>query len=306
MTLDLTDKKTTSIERMADYHVEELLSKFDDAGFIPYREGLKDLQLRKTKTVSSSKGKPFFAGEQLVLSQSRPEGVTVQRLSAKLSHPTYLNTQKVIEELVGKLHRALSECIVAERRMILGDSEDDRDAYEENVANVARIMTSLSHVLVYQHATNILIPKAEVVSAALNGKEMLDERADTIEKVKKQIPNEAMSDSTTKSNLNEIDKDLQKAARLMITASDNLNDATTTFWPGKVDRIVVNPPRTVQTMNNNSSINKLQQQSRRQKLDGDKKGSSKNMKGGVGYQNMHRIRQPLGGHASSSRLLGFI
>lgn len=40
------------------HDVDDLLARLDDAGFEPYRDGLRALQLRQKKAVSASKGAP--------------------------------------------------------------------------------------------------------------------------------------------------------------------------------------------------------------------------------------------------------
>lgn len=238
-----------------DLVIDKMLSGLSDAGFGPYREGLRDLQIRKAKNritpkaPSSKANRSIFRGERLLLAGSDQDGLMVNRLSAKLSHPKYIDIQQIIDELRVELNRVRSECIARERRMLLTDSEADAQNYETLVSEMARLTMLMSNVLLYRHITNIEYPRTERSDTYHDIEELTNERAKLIDGIKSKI-----TDASSSTNP-KISKDLQTAHHIIEDISKMLryeNDVDTDasmHWPGKIDKIVVKPPRTTRSLN---------------------------------------------------------
>ena len=240
-----------------DLVIDKMLSGLSDAGFGPYREGLRDLQIRKAKnritpkapsSKASKANRSIFRGERLLLPGSDQDGLMVDRLSAKLSHPKYIDIQQIIDELRVEMNRVRSECIAGERRMLLTDSEADAQNYETLVSEMARLTMLMSNVLLYRHITNIEYPRTERSDAYHDIEDLTNERAKLIDGIKSKITDASSSNP-------KISKDLQTAHHIIEDISKMLryeNDVDTDasmHWPGKIDKIVVKPPRTTRSLN---------------------------------------------------------
>ena len=171
--------------------------------------------------------------------------IAIPDSSARLSHPEYAFTQTLIDSSVSRLRVLASECCALERRMLVVIREDESEntmaAYNDRLTDLAQTLKNLSHLLAYQYATNVSIPKADQARAVEKAEELSTERGCLLDKVKDRILVESKGNRNhTKSSHAE----LNRAAVLFSEATDALSSGGEKSWPGKIDYIVVRPPRT--------------------------------------------------------------
>lgn len=257
---------------MKDITLEDMLANLDDASFEPYRSGASSLQIRDNRSGRKSR----YVGERLIIPrQADYRGVLVptstlnsnRRRGVKLSHPSYAHLDDIERDLSLEVRRLSLDCSVLERRMLLlpedassDETEKAEQAFDDVLRELAQRLKSLSHVAAYRRVTNVFTPSRMQAELVGRVEHLLEERKQLISEAtsvaatadgrsgrkdkgdKRRHPDKASASGSTA-----LAQDLlRRAAARLSEAEDVLASAgNTTVWPGKIDRIVLSAPRTV-------------------------------------------------------------
>jgi len=252
----------STVEDM-DLDIETMLQNLNDASFEPYYAGLQNLQLTKGKTTGKKssvyKGEELKSGKQddgilVHLDSGHRPGASSQKNKekiesgngnggigrigriAKMSHPSYASTDEEIQRHVHTVRSMSTLCSALERRMLFADREEESrthmEAFETHLVQLARAVHRLSHLMAYRDACDVTLPKHEQSILTTKANAILARRNQLLRETKKER------------NESKIDASLRQAASLFSQVESVLSTGTSS-WPGKIDHIVVDPPRTM-------------------------------------------------------------
>ena len=245
------------------YEIEAMLASLTDAAFAPYHQGLRALQLRKKVDTSphTSNGLGLksrsraFSGEQLRTGREQPTDTSVAIITSlsagekestkkaaeahRMAHPVYAALDHEIAEARQKVRSLGTECSAIERRMLLTPDEKEaeriKDTHDLVAGRLAQALHDLSHLMAYRQSCNVIAPKVHQSRAIRAGEDFLQRRMNILKK--------AADVSLSREERMSLMRD---AEQLFASADRALRkDSSSGWWPGKVNHVVVDPPRTI-------------------------------------------------------------
>lgn len=212
-----------------------MLSGLQDVMFEAYRDGLVHLQSRLPGAGKKRGSRGSHRGEELIpgAGSAHVPGVINGR-QVSLSPPVYADLSRVLAARVERLRELAPEASAIERRLLLAEEGPELDAvskrYDDGLADLAREMRAVSHLLAYRHVVDVAIPLEAQRQAHSAAEDLLAQRA------------ELLASFTAKGDRTSADATMRRAAHLLDEARDARRD-TWKSWPGRVVHVVSRPPR---------------------------------------------------------------